>query len=508
MRYLPIHIDLQHADILIVGSGPMAEAKLRTLLRTPARLIVVSDSISQNIKDWANTGKLVWENRTFIPGDLEGKRLVYAASGDSILDKTVAELARRRGLLVNAADDKMGSSFFSPAIVDRSPVSVSIGTEGQSPGVARLIKSEIEALLPTNLGETTDYLGAIRKTLYKKIPQFSGRLNFWKAMFKKQSLVSLCALDQIELKAKAEGHLNTNEAISPQGHVTLVGGGPGNADLLTRQAVRALEAADVIVYDRLISQAVLALGRREAKYVYVGKEPNGAAISQESINSILIKHAQAGHHVARLKGGDPLVFGRADEELAALEAADIPFDIYPGITSASASAAAIGCSLTTRSINTSLTLLSGHDSKGYAEHNWAQLAQPAARAVIYMGLGASSSIRSQLLSHGAQSDMPITIVENASLPTQKIVKSSLETLNADIKSGDITGPAILMLGYTPREFNRYSKAPTKIRKQDHEHQKIQRQGLASHNGKQPTQRQSRVPKSEFSLDQSSFQGFG
>ena len=238
----------------------MAEAKLRTLLTTPARLFVIADSISQNIQDWAKAGKLSWENRTFTPDDFEGKRLVYAASGNSAQDKAVAELAKRRGLLVNAADDKVGSNFFSPAIVDRSPVSVSIGTEGQSPGMARLIKSEIEALLPANLGKTTEYLGAIRKTLPKKRPQFSNRLSFWKAMFKAQSLASLCALDQTGIAAKAEEHLNDDEVLSPQGRVTLVGGGPGNPDLLTRQAVRALEAADVIVYDRLISKAVLALG--------------------------------------------------------------------------------------------------------------------------------------------------------------------------------------------------------------------------------------------------------
>lgn len=506
MRYLPIHIDLQHADILIVGGGPMAEAKLRTLLATPARLIVIADSVSQNIKDWGKAGKLVWKSRAFSPADLDGKQLIYAASGDSLQDKAVAELAKRRGLLVNAADDKAGSNFFSPAIVERSPVSVSIGTEGQSPGMARLIKSEIEALLPANLGETTGFLGGIRKTLPEKRPQFSGRLNFWKAMFKGQNLVSLCALDQTSIQAKAEEHLNTDEVLSPQSHqgrVALVGGGPGNADLLTRQAVRALEAADIIVYDRLVSKAVLALGRREAEYIYVGKEPNGSATPQESINAVLIQYAQAGHYVVRLKGGDPLVFGRADEELAALEKANIPFDIYPGITAASASAAAIGRSLTTRGVNTALTLLSGHDAKGYAEHDWARLAQPAARAVIYMGLGASSNIRAHLLSHGARPDTPITIVENASLPTQKIVGSSLDMLSCDITRADITGPAILMLGYAPSP-----STVTTERKQDHEYQKTQGQRLASHNGQRFTQRQSRVPEPALSLDQPSSQSFG
>ncbi|MBL4870755.1 MAG: uroporphyrinogen-III C-methyltransferase [Robiginitomaculum sp.] len=508
MRYLPIHIDLQRVDILIVGGGPMAEAKLRTLLATPARLFVIADTISQNIKSWAKAEKLVWESRAFKLSDLEGKQLVYAASGDGTLDNMVAELARQRGLLVNAADDKAGSNFFSPAIVDRSPVSVSIGTEGQSPGMARLIKSEIEALLPANLGKTTEYLGTIRKQLPKKRPQFSSRLSFWKTMFKGQNLASLCTFDQTGLVGKAEGHLNIDEVLPAQGRVALVGGGPGNADLLTRQAVRVLETADVIVYDRLISETVLALGRREAEYIYVGKKPNGPATLQESINAVLIKHAQAGQHVVRLKGGDPLIFGRADEELEALEKANIPFDIYPGITSASAAAASIGRSLTTRGVNTSLTLLSGHDAKGYAEHDWARLAQPKARAVIYMGLGASSSIRAQLLAHGAEPDTPMTIVENASLPTQKIVASSLGMLCTDIARGDITGPAILMLGYKPRSVKASPKPSTKIHEQNHEYQKTQGQGPASYNGQQLTQRKSRLSEPAFSLDQSSFQGFG
>ncbi|MEE9273145.1 MAG: siroheme synthase CysG [Robiginitomaculum sp.] len=518
MRYLPIHIDLQDVDILIVGGGPMAEAKLRTLLTTPARLFVIADSISQNIKDWAKAGQLVWKRRAFSPADLDGKQLVYVASNENTQNKAIASLAKQRGLLVNVADDKTGSNFFSPAIIDRNPVSVSIGTQGQSPGIARLIKSEIEALLPANLGQTTKYLGAIRKTLPKKRSQFSSRFRFWKAMFKRQSLASLCALDQIGIEAKAEEHLSTDAAILPQschqGRVTLVGGGPGNADLLTRQAARALETADVIVYDRLISRAVLALGRREAEYIYVGKEPNGPATPQDDINAVLIKRAQAGHHVVRLKGGDPLVFGRADEELEALEKGNISFDIYPGITSASASAASIGCSLTTRGVNTALTLLSGHDAKGYADHDWAQLAQPAVRAVIYMGLGASSSIRAQLLAHGAQPNTPITIVENASLPTQKIISSSLEMLSLDIKNGQVTGPAILMLGYAPRPSRLPETLLAKIQEKNHEYQKAhtpqktQGQRPASHNCQRFTQRQSRVPEPALSLDQSSFQGFG
>ncbi|MBL4854607.1 MAG: uroporphyrinogen-III C-methyltransferase [Robiginitomaculum sp.] len=499
MRYLPIHIDLQGANILVVGGGALAEAKLRTLVTTPARLLVVARTVSKNIKDWASAGKLIWERRAFTSTDLDGKTLIYAASGDTSQDKAIAKQAGERGLLVNAADDKMASGFFSPAIISRAPVSISIGTEGHSPGIARLIKAEIEAILPGNLGTLTRTLSRIRTTLPKKRPEFTDRLAFWKAMFKGESLTSLCTLDDDGVENKANHYL-VGKTSTPKGRVTLVGGGPGDPDLLTRQAARQLGVADVIVYDRLVSQAVLDVGRREAEYIYVGKQPGGQitsqeTTSQEAINALLVKKAKAGHHVVRLKGGDPLVFGRADEEIEALEKAGIAFDICPGITAAAAAAAAIGMSLTTRGVNTSVTLLSGHDARGYAQHDWASLAKPDARALIYMGLGASGTIRAQLLAHKASPDTPITIVENASQAGQKIMSSSLGTIVQDLQRNHITGPAILMLGYEPRKKN-------------HEQQKAQGQRPTSHHRQRFAQRRSRVFEPEISLDASAFQGMG
>ncbi len=452
MRYLPIHIDLLQANILIVGGGVMAESKLRTLLQTPARLFVVSEKVSENIKLWADENKLVWLKRAFSPSDVNDKRLVYVANSDRKQETLIAKLATDKGILVNIVDDKNISNFITPALVNRAPVTVSIGTEGHSPAIARLVKSEIEDLLPSSLGQVTVYLAKIRETLQIQLPQFVDRLNFWKAMMLNETLVSLCSLDKSVLNTKQNSILDAGVANKRLGKVVLVGGGSGDPGLLTRQASLALGAADVIVYDRLISSAVLELGRREAEYIYVGKTPNGQSTSQDTINSVLVKKAQEGLYVIRLKGGDPLLFGRADEEMDFLEKAGISVDIVPGISAAVASAASIGRSLTTRGVNSSLTLMSGHDANGFADHDWVCLARPNNRAIVYMGLGVSEKIQEQLLANGASPDMPITIIENASLATEKIIATSLRTVSDDIKNENIQGPAVLMLGYKPRNW--------------------------------------------------------
>ncbi|RZV38510.1 MAG: uroporphyrinogen-III C-methyltransferase, partial [Acidimicrobiales bacterium] len=229
------------------------------------------------------------------------------------------------------------------------------------------------------------------------------------------------------------------------------GSGPGNPDLLTFQARQKLHSADVIVYDRLVSQGVLDLARREAEYIYVGKIPNGKSTPQSEINDILVEKAKQGLSVVRLKSGDPLIFGRADEEIEALEAASISFEICPGITSAAAAAASIGASLTARGHNKSVSFLTGHDAKGFAEHDWTSLAQPHARAAVYMGVGAARFIQGRLLLHGATRNLPIAIVENASRPNEKIVSSKLDALPDDLTRAGIKGPAILLIGYSLKQ---------------------------------------------------------
>ncbi|WP_034386981.1 siroheme synthase CysG [Hellea balneolensis] len=451
MRYLPIHVDTKDAQILIVGGEGAAEAKLRTLIKSDAHLHVVAPEISPEITRWLDKGLLKHSSRDFQASDLEGIRLVYAATEDDELNLEIGDLARSKGLLVNAADQKEACDFITPALVDRSPVIVSIGTEGTSPSLARAVKTDLEARLPSGLGTLALIINDLRARVKAAIPSLARRQLFWADIFDGKDLVSQLRVSGEGLTQRVEDKLEGHNK-RKVGGVSLVGAGPGNPDLLTLAARQKLHSADVIVYDRLVSQGVLDFGRREAEYIYVGKEPGGKSTPQDEINAIIIKKALDGDTVIRLKSGDPLIFGRADEEIDALETAGISYDIVPGITSAASAAAEIGASLTTRGHNKAVSFLTGHDAKGFAEHDWKGLATGGARAAVYMGVGASGFIQGRLLMHGAEKDLPVTVVENASRESQIIVATTLERLAEDIKSNGIKGPAILLLGYKPRSI--------------------------------------------------------
>ena len=451
MRYLPIHVDMKDAKILIIGGGPAAEAKLRTLTKTEASLNVVSPDISDEIIRWRNKGLLTWEPREFEASDLDGVRLVYAATETDAVNATIADLAGSKGLLVNAADQKEACDFITPALVDRSPVIVSIGTEGTSPSLARAIKTDLEARLPSSLGKLSIIINGLRSKVKSCIGSLAQRQLFWADIFDGKDLLSQIRVSGAELTTRDETKLAGHND-DKLGSVALVGSGPGNPDLLTLAARQKLHSADVIVYDRLVSQGVLDFGRREADYIYVGKEPGGQSTPQTEINAILVEKALEGLAVVRLKSGDPLIFGRADEEIKALETAGIGYSIVPGITAAASAAAEIGASLTTRGHNKSISFLTGHDAKGFAEHDWKGLAANGARAAVYMGVGASSFIQARLIMHGADKQLPVTVIENASRETQIIVATTLERLSEDIAANGIKGPAILLLGYAPRSI--------------------------------------------------------
>ena len=451
MRYLPIHVDTAHQRILIVGGEAAAEAKLRTLIKTDAELFLVAPEVGPEVARWVKAGKIVWAPREFNESDLNGVRLVYAATEDDHENARIAELSGARGLLVNAADQKDACAFITPALVDRSPVIVSIGTEGTSPSLARALKSEFEQLLPSTIGSLSNKINSLRAKVKLSLPDLSIRQTFWADIFDGRDLRSQLRITERELEARVDEKIAAGKSGEKMGQVVLVGAGPGAPELLTLGARQALHAADVIVYDRLVSQEVLDFGRREAEYIYVGKDPHGHSTRQDAINEILIEKAREGHHVVRLKSGDPLIFGRADEELDALQKEGVMSRIVPGITSAAAAAAEIGASLTTRGRNKSVSFITGHDAEGFADHDWKALAGEEARAAIYMGVGASRFIQGRLLLHGAKRSTAVTVVENASRPNQLIVATTLGQLADDIKARGIKGPAILLLGYAPRE---------------------------------------------------------
>ncbi len=448
MRFLPIFMDTKSRKIVIIGGGDAAEAKLRTLIKTEADLLIVSNEVSNEIHNWIKEhSNIVWLKRDYNPDQLRGAVLAYAATEDPEQNARIAQDAETQGIPVNAADQKEDCSFYTPAIVDRSPVVVAIGSEGTSPGLSRALKADIEMKLPYSVGLLADTIARLREKLSHKMPNFSDRQRLWAKVFASgRALDDRLKYSPEDIETAFETALN-NVPANKTGKVSLVGAGPGSLDLLTIGAQRRLHSADVIVYDRLVSQDVLDMGRKEAKYIYVGKKPGAHTTRQEEINRIIVDEASKGNDVVRLKGGDPLIFGRADEEIEALKVAGIDFEIVPGITSAAAAAASIGASLTSRGRNKSVALITGHDAKGFAEQDWTSLARDGSRAAIYMGLGASRFIQGRLLLHGAKSEYPVTIVENASRDNQKIVETTLGSLTQAIESKGIIGPAILLLGY-------------------------------------------------------------
>jgi uroporphyrin-III C-methyltransferase/precorrin-2 dehydrogenase/sirohydrochlorin ferrochelatase len=457
MRYLPIHIDLRDKIVIIVGAGPAAEAKLRTLLKTEARLIVVSDAPSDEVLRWSKDGLV----EIVTDADFSRATLIYAATEDPDQNLVIANKARALGLPVNAADQPAGCDFITPALVDRSPVAVSIGTEGTSPGLARALKSDLESRLPSDLGATAQTIKLLRDGLKEIEPEIAKRQALW-ARVLGAGIGDYANLDSDVIRSRYKDALEGKHAAETSdatgGFVHIVGAGPGDPDLLTVGALRVMHSAEVVIYDRLVSEEVLSLCRREAEYIYVGKTPGGESTRQEEINRIMVEKAQDGATVVRLKSGDPLVFGRAEEEFAALDAAGIDFMIHPGITAATAAAASLRHSLTVRGENTAAILATGHDEAGFAELDWTALAKADARATIYMGLRAARFIQGRLLLHGADSATPVAVVENASRANEIILSTTIGGLPDDLVANNIKGPAVVMIGYDVRSAQAKLKA--------------------------------------------------
>ncbi|MFK7834832.1 MAG: siroheme synthase CysG [Sulfitobacter sp.] len=449
MDHFPIFLATSGRRIVLSGGGDAALAKLRLLLKTSARITVFARTPAPEIIQWAATGKLTLVTRAFDHGDTICAALFYAANENDAEDKRTAAIARTEGALVNLVDNLTDSQFITPAIVDRDPVTVAIGTEGAAPVLARAIKADLEERLPQSLGTLARIGKAFRKASYV-LPFGRARRDFWrdyyfnagpKAMQEGEAQV------QPALDALLDTHLTKT---ARTGHVAFVGGGPGDPELLTLKARRALDEADVVIYDRLISPEILELARREALMIDVGKEGFGPSTPQETINDLLVEHAQSGAQIVRLKSGDATIFGRLDEEIEAIDARGISWHIVPGITAASAAVASIGQSLTRRGRNASVRFLTGHDMKGFADHDWAQLARPDEVAAIYMGKKSARFVQGRLLMHGADRATPVTVVENASRPNQRVLETTLAQMAEDIAGAALFGPALTFYGLAPR----------------------------------------------------------
>ena len=450
MNHFPIFVALAGRRVILSGGGDAALAKLRLLLRTKARITVFARDPAPQIEAWAAKGQLDLIRRAMAPGDARASTLFYAADEDAAEDARTAAIARAEGALVNIVDNLADSEFITPAIVDRDPVTVAIGTEGAAPVLARAIKADLEERLPATLGPLARIGKAFRRAA-ELLPMGRRRRDFWRDYYFSVGPRAFAGTGETGARDALDTLLERHaRREAPAGHVAFVGAGPGDPELLTLKARRALDEADVVIHDRLITPGILELARREAVMIDAGKEGFGPSMTQQDINALIVSHAGRGAQVVRLKGGDPTVFGRLDEEMDACTQAGISFHVVPGITAASASVAAIGQSLTKRGRNSAVRLLTGHDMKGFADHDWAALARRGEVAAIYMGKTSARFVQGRLIMHGADRATPVTVVENASRPDQRILPSTLDTLPAELAAADVTGPALILFGLAPR----------------------------------------------------------
>jgi uroporphyrin-III C-methyltransferase/precorrin-2 dehydrogenase/sirohydrochlorin ferrochelatase len=456
MRYLPLFLDTQAMRIVVFGGSAEALAKLRLLVRTQAEIHVVAPAFLPEIEALGANARLVLHAGGYESSHICGAGLVYAATGERRLDDRLACAARDAGVPVNAVDNPAASSIITPAIVDRDPVVIAIGTEGAAPVLARRIKASLEAQLSPDLGSLVRAAEAHRGEVAARLEGRAKRA-FWARFFDGNGARAFA-----EGGAKAVAAWINRLLASPlehAGRVVLLGAGPGDPELLTLKARKILDEADVILHDRLVDGRILELGRREALFLDVGKTPGAAAVQQSAIADLMVTHARGGALVVRLKSGDPSIFGRADEEIAACRRANVAVEIVPGVTAASAAAAALVCSLTRRGRNSAITLLTARDAEGLAEHDWKRLAANPTGIAVYMGVEAAKFVQGRLMVHGADRAQPVSIVENASRPDQKIVSGRLDELTDLIEAGAIKGPAVILIGLGAAEEEQQNQAP-------------------------------------------------
>lgn len=442
MHHLPIFCQLRGRDCLLVGGGDVAERKARLLMEAGARLTVNALAFSPQFTVWANEGMLTLAAGEFNDALLDTSWLVIAATDDNDVNQRVSDAAEARRIFCNVVDAPKEASFIMPSIIDRSPLMVAVSSGGTSPVLARLLREKLEAVLPQHLGQLAGYAGKLRERVKTHFDNVGERRRFWEKFFVNDRLAQSLANDDTQAVSDVTEQL-LNEPLDKRGEVVLVGAGPGDAGLLTLKGLQQIQQADVVVYDRLVSDDIMNLVRRDADRIFVGKRAGYHCVPQEEINQILLRAAQSGKRVVRLKGGDPFIFGRGGEELETLCHAGIPFSVVPGITAASGCSAYSGIPLTHRDYAQSVRLITGHLKTG-GELDWANLAAEKQTLVFYMGLNQAATIQVQLIAHGMESDMPVALVENGTSVKQRVVSGSLNELGE--LATQVASPALIIVG--------------------------------------------------------------
>ncbi|MDF7679789.1 siroheme synthase CysG [Enterobacteriaceae bacterium ESL0689] len=443
MDHLPIFCQLRNRECLLVGGGDVAERKARLLLDAGARLTVNALDFSPQFQIWANSQRLTLVAGPFNPTLLDTCWLAIAATNNQEVNQRVSEAAESRRIFCNVVDAPRQASFIMPSIIDRSPLMVAVSSGGTSPVLARLLREKLEALLPRHLGQLAHYAGQLRTRVKKQFATMSQRRRFWEKLFAHDRLAQSLANEDHQTVTEITEQLLA-QPLDHRGEVVLVGAGPGDAGLLTLKGLQQIQQADVVVYDRLVSDDIMNLVRRDADRVFVGKRSGYHCVPQQEINQILLREAQRGRRVVRLKGGDPFIFGRGGEELEALSHAAIPFSVVPGITAASGCSAYSGIPLTHRDFSQGVRLVTGHLKTG-GELDWQNLACEKQTLVFYMGLNQAPVISEKLIAHGMAADMPVAIVENGTTVNQRVITGTLDQLATLAQK--MVSPSLIIVGH-------------------------------------------------------------
>lgn len=455
MKFLPIFLNIKDQPCLVVGGGQVASRKIFMLIRAGGKVTVISPELSSEVAKLAENGEITHSKAEFKSGDVGDYRVVIAATNRREANQAVYEEASAKNIPVNVVDTPELCSFITPSIIDRDPVQIAISTGGSSPVLARLLRSKLETFIPASYGRLGKLVESYRDRVKEIFNHNSNHIRgFWEHILDGSIADMLIAGKDKAAHEALETAVNAAKVPEDIGEVYLVGAGPGDPDLLTFRALRLMQRADVVVYDRLVSAEILAMVRRDAEFVYVGKARDQHAVKQENINELLVRFAKEGKKVLRLKGGDPFIFGRGGEEIETLMENDVSFQVVPGITAAAGCAAYAGIPLTHRDYVQSCTFVTGHLKDGTVNLNWPALAHKGQTIVFYMGLHGVKEICKQLVAHGLDSTTPAALVEKGTTPQQQVHIGNLETLPGIVDNTEILPPTLIIVGEVVKLHNK------------------------------------------------------
>ena len=446
MDTFPIFMKLQASRCVVVGGGEVASRKVAMLLKAGADVVVISPALNDMLAVLLTRERIQHVAANFTEDLLAGSILVIAATDDNEVNAAVAEAARRRNIPVNVVDAPELCSFIMPSIVDRSPVIIAVSSGGMAPVLARLARARIETMIPAAYGRLASLAAEFRERVKQRFATTQQRRIFWEDVFQGPIAEQMMSGQEAAARANLEAALRNDAATLHHGEVYMVGGGPGDPDLLTFRALRLMQQADVCVYDKLVSKGVIELVRRDAEMIYVGKERDQHTLPQEDINKLLVRLAKEGKRVLRLKGGDPFIFGRGGEEIETLMEHGVPFQVVPGITAATGVSSYAGIPLTHRDFAQSCIFTTGHLKDGTVELDWPALVRPRQTVVIYMGLVGLAEICRQLIAHGLSADTPAAVVQQGTTQRQRVVTATLATLAEQVAAAGMKPPCLTIVG--------------------------------------------------------------